>query len=146
MPQQGRVCFVRNACSCRKVQVLSRLSRRDIVGVSSAIRKLPRNGVPGSSSRSIVRLAWNKLAGRAYYLAGREPCIATDAGTNSPLAGNTARNAGSSISDLLAAKLEELVRERKGHDRARKRALARLRMGLDLGWKPVRSREKLHKR
>lgn len=53
---------------------------------------------------------------------------------------------GSSISDLLAAKLEELVRERKGHDRARKRALARLRMGLDLGWKPVRSREKLHKR
>jgi predicted nucleic acid-binding protein len=40
---------------------------------------------------------------------------------------------GSSISRLLAEQLEELVRERKGYDRARKRALARLRAGMDLG-------------
>jgi nucleoside-diphosphate-sugar epimerase len=53
---------------------------------------------------------------------------------------------GSSISRLLAAKLEELVRERKGYDRARTRALARLRAGLDLGWKPARSRDELHER
>jgi hypothetical protein len=53
---------------------------------------------------------------------------------------------GSSISRLLAAKLEELVRERKGYDRARKRALGRLRVGLDLGWTHPRSRDELHER
>jgi hypothetical protein len=40
---------------------------------------------------------------------------------------------GSSISRMLAEKLREVVRERAGYDRARKRALARLRVGMDLG-------------
>ncbi len=53
---------------------------------------------------------------------------------------------GSSISRLLTAKLEELVRERKGYDRARRRAVARLRVGLDLGWTAPRSRGELHER
>ncbi len=53
---------------------------------------------------------------------------------------------GSSISRLLAGKLEELVRERKGYDRARKRALARLRAGLPVGWTRPRSRDELHER
>lgn len=53
---------------------------------------------------------------------------------------------GSSISGLLASKLEELVRERKGYDLARRRALARLRTGIDLGWKRPRSRDELHER
>ena len=53
---------------------------------------------------------------------------------------------GSSISRLLAAKLEELVKERKGYDRARRRALARLREGLDLGWTPPASRDEVHER
>ena len=53
---------------------------------------------------------------------------------------------GSSISALLAAKLEEIVRERKGYDRARKRALGRLREGFDLGWNPAGSRAELHER
>ena len=53
---------------------------------------------------------------------------------------------GSSISGLLASKLEELVRERKGYDLARRRALARLRIGIDLGWKRPRSRDELHER
>ena len=53
---------------------------------------------------------------------------------------------GSSVSGLLAAKLEELVRERKGYDRARRRALARLRQGLDLGWTAPALREELHER
>jgi hypothetical protein len=53
---------------------------------------------------------------------------------------------GSSVSGLLAAKLEELVRERKGYDRARRRAVARLRDGLDLGWSPAASRDELHER
>ena len=51
-----------------------------------------------------------------------------------------------SISALLAARLEEIVRERKSYDRARKRALARLREGYDLCWSPPRSRDELHER
>jgi hypothetical protein len=40
---------------------------------------------------------------------------------------------GRSISALLTDRLEGLVRERKAFDRARRRALARLRDGLSLG-------------
>ena len=53
---------------------------------------------------------------------------------------------GTSISALLAARLEQIVRERKTYERARKRALARLREGLDLEWTPPRSRDELHER
>jgi hypothetical protein len=52
----------------------------------------------------------------------------------------------SSISRMLAEKLEEAVRERSGYDRARKRALARLRVGMDLGWMRPGSRDALHER
>jgi hypothetical protein len=51
-----------------------------------------------------------------------------------------------SISALLAARLEQIVRERKAYHRARKRALARLRQGLDLQWTPPLSRAELHER
>jgi hypothetical protein len=51
-----------------------------------------------------------------------------------------------SISALLAARLEEIVRQRKTYSRARKRALARLREGLDIQWTPPRSRNELHER
>lgn len=53
---------------------------------------------------------------------------------------------GTSISALLATHLEQIVSERKAYDRARKRALARLREGLDLHWTPPRSRDELHAR
>ncbi len=53
---------------------------------------------------------------------------------------------GSSISRMLAEKLAEVVRERAGYDRARKRGLARLRVGMDLGWKRPASRDELHER
>ena len=53
---------------------------------------------------------------------------------------------GTSISAMLAARLEQIVRERKTYDRARKRALARLREGLDLKWTPPHSRDELHER
>ena len=53
---------------------------------------------------------------------------------------------GLSISGLLAAKLDEVVRQRKGYDRSRRRAVARLRKGLDLGWTPPGSRDELHER
>lgn len=53
---------------------------------------------------------------------------------------------GTSISALLAARLEQIVRERKTYERARKRALARLREGFDLQWTPPRSRDEIHER
>jgi hypothetical protein len=53
---------------------------------------------------------------------------------------------GSSISALLAARLEQAVRERKGYEQARRSAAARLRMGFDLNWTPPRSRDELHER
>jgi len=53
---------------------------------------------------------------------------------------------GTSISALLAARLEQIIKERKTYYRARKRALTRLREGLDLHWTPPRSRDELHER
>ncbi len=53
---------------------------------------------------------------------------------------------GSSLSAMLATHLEEIVRQRRGYARARRRALARLREGFDLRWTPPRSRNELHER
>jgi hypothetical protein len=53
---------------------------------------------------------------------------------------------GTSISALLADRLEETIRERKGYNQARRRALARLKKGLNLNWTPPRSRDELHER
>ena len=53
---------------------------------------------------------------------------------------------GTSLSAMLAAKLEEAVREKKGYEAARRRALARLREGMDLNFKPPISRDELHER
>ena len=53
---------------------------------------------------------------------------------------------GSSVSALLSDRLEAMVRERKAFERARRSALARLREGLDLRWRPPRSRDELHER
>jgi hypothetical protein len=53
---------------------------------------------------------------------------------------------GSSISALLATRLEEAVRERKGYNQARRSAVARLRAGYYLRWTPSRSRGEIHER
>jgi hypothetical protein len=53
---------------------------------------------------------------------------------------------GTSISALLAARLEQEVRRRREYDQARKSALAHLRRGFDLNWTPPRSRDELHER
>jgi hypothetical protein len=53
---------------------------------------------------------------------------------------------GSSVSSLLAARLEREVRDRKGYQQARRRAMARLKSGFDLKWTPPRSRDELHER
>lgn len=53
---------------------------------------------------------------------------------------------GRSISALLTDRLDDMVRERKAFDKARRRALARFRKGLDLQWTPPKSRDELHER
>jgi len=53
---------------------------------------------------------------------------------------------GTSISALLASRLEQILRERKSYDRSRHRALARLRDGMKLGWTRTQSRDELYKR
>jgi len=53
---------------------------------------------------------------------------------------------GTSVSAMMSARLEEMVRERRTYERARKRALARLREGAYLQWTPPRSRDELHER
>jgi hypothetical protein len=51
-----------------------------------------------------------------------------------------------SISAIVASKLEEDVRKRKGYEEAKKYALARMKKGYNLGWTPPRSRDELHER
>ena len=53
---------------------------------------------------------------------------------------------GRSVSALVTERLELLIREHKAFQRARKRALARLRKGLDLHWTPPEARDELHER
>lgn len=53
---------------------------------------------------------------------------------------------GSSISGLLASKLEEVVRQRKSYARSKRRALARLRKGFELGWVRPASRDEIYER
>jgi hypothetical protein len=60
--------------------------------------------------------------------------------------GIVAAEQGRSLSAFLTEQLEAIVRDRKAFDRARRRALARLREGFDLQWTPPRSRDELHER
>jgi hypothetical protein len=53
---------------------------------------------------------------------------------------------GTSVSAMLAVRLEQAVRERQGYNQARRRAVARLQKGFDLHWTPPRSRDELHER
>jgi hypothetical protein len=53
---------------------------------------------------------------------------------------------GTSVSAMVTARLEQLVRERKNYDRSRRRALARLRDGMSIGWTPPGCRDELYGR
>jgi hypothetical protein len=57
-----------------------------------------------------------------------------------------ATSRGTSVSSLLTAVLEGMVRETKLYGSARQRALARMKQGFDLRWTPPRSRDELHNR
>jgi predicted transcriptional regulator len=51
-----------------------------------------------------------------------------------------------SVSALLAQQLERIIRQREGYDEAKKRALARLKRGYHLGYKPPASRDEFYER
>jgi hypothetical protein len=53
---------------------------------------------------------------------------------------------GTSVTAFLTAHLEQMAGQQRTYERARKRALARLRKGFDLQWTPTRSRDELHER
>jgi hypothetical protein len=53
---------------------------------------------------------------------------------------------GTSVSRLLADRLEELIRRHKDYETAKRRALARLRKGYRLESSPAPSRDALHER
>lgn len=53
---------------------------------------------------------------------------------------------GSSLSALVAEKLEEIASHGEQYERARKRALALMKEGWNLGWKKPKSRDELHER
>ena len=53
---------------------------------------------------------------------------------------------GTSVSGLLADLLEERIRQAKGYDARKKRALLILKQGRKLRWTPPRSRDELHER
>ena len=53
---------------------------------------------------------------------------------------------GTSISALVTSRLEQIVRQAKAYERAHRRARARLRNGLDMGWRRPHSRDELHER
>ena len=53
---------------------------------------------------------------------------------------------GSSISALVAARLEQAVQERRGFQQARLRAKERLKASYDLGWTPPASRDEIYER
>src|SRR2546428_11113849 len=58
------------------------------------MRWLPRTRRSPFEEPCLLVRGWNKLAAKAYYLAGGGPCIAIDAGPSSPRVGNTARSVG----------------------------------------------------
>jgi hypothetical protein len=53
---------------------------------------------------------------------------------------------GTSLSAMVAAKLEQAVREKKGYEEARRRAINRMRNARNLGWTPPKSRDELYER
>ena len=53
---------------------------------------------------------------------------------------------GTSVSALLAVRLQQMLQERKRYERARRRSLLRLKEGMDLRWSGPASRDELHER
>jgi hypothetical protein len=52
---------------------------------------------------------------------------------------------GISVSELISGQLKKAIGHRRLYRQARGRALARLRTGFDLQWKPTTPRDELHR-
>jgi hypothetical protein len=53
---------------------------------------------------------------------------------------------GTSVSQLMADLLEERIRRDRAYEKARRRAVSRLKQGYDLQWSPPASRDELYER
>ncbi len=53
---------------------------------------------------------------------------------------------GTSLSAMVTAKLEQAVREKKGYEAAKRRAIMQMREGMKLGFTPPKSRDELYER
>jgi hypothetical protein len=58
----------------------------------------------------------------------------------------TAEERGMSLSQLVEEQLSLVVSKRRSFDRAKRRPLKLLRVGLDLHWMPSQLRDELHQR
>src|SRR5207245_8358887 len=75
----------------RNAIVMNTYEKQKQAGGGGGSASLIRNP---TKPRLVPPIHRNKSATGAYYLAGGGPCIATDAGTSSPLGDNTARRVG----------------------------------------------------
>ena len=91
------------------------------------------------SRRGHVRLCYTEMVSRANITLSIDEGLLREARI-------LAAAEGTSVSRLLADRLEELIRRHKAYDAAKRRALARLRKGYRLDWTPPPSRDALHER
>ena len=91
------------------------------------------------SRRGHVRLCYTETVSRANITLSIDEGLLREARI-------LAAAEGTSVSRLLADRLEELIRRHKAYDAAKRRALARLRKGYRLDWTPPPSRDALHER
>ncbi len=91
------------------------------------------------SRRGHVRLCYTEMVSRANITLSIDEGLLREARI-------LAAAEGTSVSRLLADRLEELIRRHKAYDAAKRRALARLRKGYRLDWTLPPSRDALHER
>lgn len=128
---------------------LNRLYLKRLNQKSRATTNLDKRLNSGSSPvHPAIRLAFISPPARRSLAHGRPSQSISLASRENLLreARVLAAEEGRSISALLTDRLKAIVRERKTFDKARRRALARLREGLDLQWTPSKSRDELHER
>jgi predicted transcriptional regulator len=53
---------------------------------------------------------------------------------------------GTSVSAIMAAELHEMIAKEDAYEEAKRRAMALMREGWNLGWKKPKSRDELHER
>lgn len=104
----------------------------------------------GGANRRKVEIDWNYVstynrAAPYYVLMKTNITLKMDADLLREIRILAAKE-GTSISALLADRLEKMVREHKDYEAARRRALSLMKEGFDLGWTAPGSREELHER